>query len=471
MMLPSLSRGQAKSPHLWSLPMDVLFRSPLGALLAKPWVDQAGLFGLKRWYFPLSRLWAAANAAGDDTARFRDEIGAPVAAWPETYLRSVLTRNAVRKADAEAARAAWEASLFGKAWGEDCLVLDRRRRAAATRHLATRASFYPLLFPNRPPSARWEIDEPAHVERDLGPAIARPDSLYDVAVDVGAIAVSSEMKDGLREYWLRAPTPAPRLHGRAGSEMLYARVIEPAESTPYPTLIFGSGLCLEFELLTTWRGPATRLAELGWRVVEPVSPYHGLRAMPGRYGGEPFFAAGPTSSIDLIVGQAIEAALLIAWCRRHFGGKVALAGISMTSFAAQQAASRCHLWPAEARPDGVMLISHSGRIEDVTFGGALAVTLGLDRALARAGWSREALARLSELIDPAEQPAISPSNIVSVLGETDRWLPYDDGLAAAQRWRLPEANIFRYPLGHLGMPMQLTRDAAPFERLRQVLSA
>ena len=62
----------------------------------------------------------------------------------------------------------------------------------------------------------------------------------------------------------------------------------------------------------------------------------------------------------------------------------------MTSFVAQQAASRCHLWPAEARPDGVMLISHSGRIEDVTFGGALAVTLGLDRALARAGWSREA---------------------------------------------------------------------------------
>ena len=44
--------------------MEVLFRSPLGALLAKPWVDQAGLFGLKRWYFPLSRLWAAANAAG-----------------------------------------------------------------------------------------------------------------------------------------------------------------------------------------------------------------------------------------------------------------------------------------------------------------------------------------------------------------------------------------------------------------------
>src|SRR5689334_23159796 len=135
MMLPSPSRGQAKSPHPWSLPMDVLFRSPLGALLAKPWLDQAGLFGLKRWYFPLSRLWAAANAAGDDPVRFRDEIGAPVAAWPQTYLRSVLARNAARKAHAEAARAAWEAALFGGAEDDDCLMLDRRRRVAATRHL------------------------------------------------------------------------------------------------------------------------------------------------------------------------------------------------------------------------------------------------------------------------------------------------------------------------------------------------
>jgi hypothetical protein len=59
---------------------------------------------------------------------------------------------------------------------------------------------------------------------------------------------------------------------------------------------------------------------------------------------------------------------------------------------------------------------------------------------------------------------------VSVLGETDRWVPYGDGLAVARRWKLPETNIFRYPLGHLGMPVQLTRDTAPFERLRQVLA-
>ena len=56
-----------------------------------------------------------------------------------------------------------------------------------------------------------------------------------------------------------------------------------------------------------------------------------------------------------------------------------------------------------------------------------------------------------------------------MLGETDRWVPYEHGLGLAQRWRLPEANVFKYPLGHLGMPVQLVRDSAPFERLRQVV--
>lgn len=453
--------------------MNVLFGSPLGALLAKPWVDQVGLFGLRRWYLPLSRLWAAANAADEDPSRFRDEIGAPLPAfWSAVRLRALLERNARARLDAERARVAWETAIFGEAEaGSDPGQLDRRRRVAATRHLATRGWFYPLLFPRRPPAARWRIDRPEQVEREFGPMLVDPARLYGTPIDIGAIEVSRPfVKNGVREYWLRAPTPATRLRGRPGSERLYARVIEPVDGELRDTLLLGSGLCLEFELLSVAHDPGARLAAMGWRVIEPVSPYHGLRAMPGYYGGEPFFAAGPTSSIDLIAGQALESALLIAWGRARFGGKVALAGISMTSFVAQQVASHCLLWAAEARPDAVMLISHSGRIEDVTFGGALSAMLGLDLALADAGWSREALARLSRIIDPAETPALPASHIVSVLGETDRWVPYDDGLEVARRWNLPAANIFSYRLGHLGMPVQLTRDAAPFMRLKQVLA-
>ena len=236
------------------------------------------------------------------------------------------------------------------------------------------------------------------------------------------------------------------------------------------TLVAGSGLCLETDLLAPPFDSAVQLASLGWRVIELVSPYHGLRAMPGYYGGEPFFALAPTSSLDLIAGQALESALLIAWGRSRFGGKVALAGISLTSFVAQQAASHCHLWPAAARPDAVMLINHSAYIENVAFAGALAAMLGLDRALADAGWTRQSLARLSQAVNPAPTPALAADRIVSVLGETDRWVPYEDGEALVRQWQLSDANVFRYRLGHLGTPVQLMRDGAPFERLRQVLA-
>jgi hypothetical protein len=443
--------------------MNVLFESPLGALLARPWLDVAGLFGLRR-YMPLSRLWAAANSAGEDIAQFRSEAGGALPAfWSSFQLRPLLAQQLRLRRAADDARRAWEEAIFDPSASSDPGALDDRRRRTATRHQMTRGAFYPLLFPRRPPLARWRVDPPA----DLA---IEPATLYGAALDAGPIEHSRAfVRGGLRESWLRGPTPSARLAARAGSEIMYARIIEPADGAARETLIFGSGLCLEFDQLTVGRDPGRRLAALGWRVIEPISPYHGLRAMPGFYGGEPFFAMAPTGSLDLIAGQALETARLTAWARERFERPVAVAGISMTSFVAQQVASHCTLWPVEARPDAVMLISHSGRLEEVTFGGELAAVLGVDRALQEAGWTREAVAAASRSIDPAEQPALPPERIVSVLGETDRWVPYDHGLALAERWRLPGANIFRYPLGHLGMPVQLTRDPAPFERLRQVL--
>ena len=35
-------------------------RGVAGTLLAWPWFDRAGLFALRHWFFPVSRLWAAA---------------------------------------------------------------------------------------------------------------------------------------------------------------------------------------------------------------------------------------------------------------------------------------------------------------------------------------------------------------------------------------------------------------------------
>jgi hypothetical protein len=443
--------------------MNVLLESPLGALLARPWLDVAGLFGLRR-YMPLSRLWAAANAAGEDVARFRGEMGSLPAFWSSVPLRPVLANHSRLKRTADAARQAWETAIFDPGQAADPGALDVRRRRAATLHQMTRGTFYPLLFPRRPPLARWQIDPPQALAVD-------PAALYGAALDIKSIEVSHPfVHGGLSECWLRAPTPSPALMQRPGSEAVYARLIEPLQGAR-DTLIFGSGLCLELDQFAAGRDSGRQLAAMGWRVIEPISPYHGMRTMPGFYGGEPFFALAPGGTLELIVGQALETALLAAWTRRRFGGRVAVAGISLSSFVAQQVASHCDRWPAEARPDAVMLISHAARLEEVTFGGELPALLGIDRALQAAGWTRAMLAPLSKAIDPTERPVLEPSRIVSVLGETDRWVPYSHGLALARQWRLPDANVFRYRLGHLGMPVQLMRDPAPFERLRQVLRA
>lgn len=414
--------------------MNLLASAPFGAVFARPWVDGAGLFGACRWYLPLSRLWAAAptSAAG---------------------------------ARAAAARQAWEAAIFAKDANIDAGALDLRRRRTASWHLAERARFLPELMLRAVPLARWQIATPQE-------AAAAPRD--DQAPGVVAFEESQAfVRRGLREWWLRAPTPSPALAGRPGSATCYARIVEPADGpsdgSARETLISGSGLCLEFELLALDEDPGRRLARQGWRVVEPISPYHGLRAMPGFYGGEPFFALAPLGTLDLITGQAIETAALIAWARRRFGGPVALSGISMSSFVAQRVASLGDRWPAETRPDAVLLISHSGRAEDITFTGALARALGLDRALLDAGWTRQSLAAVSAEIDPAAKPALPAGRIVSALGLTDRWVPYEGGVDLAMRWKLPAANRFEYRLGHLGMPVRLMRDAGPLERLRQVL--
>jgi hypothetical protein len=67
------------------------------------------------------------------------------------------------------------------------------------------------------------------------------------------------------------------------------------------------------------------------------------------------------------------------------------------------------------------------------------------------------------------RPALPAGRIVSALGATDRWVPHAGGAGLAELWKLPAANRFEYRLGHLGMPVRLMRDSAPFERLRQVL--
>src|SRR5438270_10060327 len=49
-------------------------------LVFRPWFDSLALPSIARWFFPLSRAWAAATRAGMDVERFSAEIPAGVAA-------------------------------------------------------------------------------------------------------------------------------------------------------------------------------------------------------------------------------------------------------------------------------------------------------------------------------------------------------------------------------------------------------
>lgn len=460
-------------PGKW---VDRLLHSPVGDLIARPWVDPVGLAALKRWYFPLSRLWAAANVAEGSTDVFRAAIGGPVpdyGRWSTRYLETILKRHDSARRRAIAARGLWEQAAFGEAAIAPAALaaLDDGRRRRATTHLGTRALFYPLLFAARPPIARWQVASRDTVEAVYGTVRDDPAAAYRVPEVLPDMQLSHPAAGpGLREYWLRYRSPHARLAAMTGTSTVYARIVEPSPDAHVPTLVVGSGLCLETDLL--WRSidSANLLARMGFRIVEIVSPFHGLRCPADAYGGEPFFATAPLGTMDLIVGQTLETAVLIDWCRTRFGGPVGVGGISLTSFVAQQAAVRSGEWPERMRPDAIVLISHSGRIEEVTFNGSLVQTLGLNAELDAAGWSREELLRWEGLMNPKGALGLPPDRIVSVLGSGDKLLPFATGMELARAWNLPAENVFELKVGHLTMPVALMRDDRALARLRQILA-
>lgn len=471
-MTGAITLDAAGFPGKW---VDRLIHSPVGDLIARPWVDPVGLAALKRWYFPLSRLWAAANIAEGSTDAFRAAIGGAVpdyGRWSTRYLETMLKRHDASRQRAITARALWEQAAFGDeaVTPQALAALDDDRRRRATTHLGTRALFYPLLFAARPPLARWQVASSEAVETAYGAVRHDPAAAYVAPDPVPDVALSRLAAGaGLREYWVRFRSPHARLAAMPGTDMVYARIVETSADAHVPTLLIGSGLCLETDLL--WRSidSANLLARMGFRVVEIVSPFHGLRCPAGVYGGEPFFATAPLGTLDLIVGQTLETAVLIDWCRQRFGGPVAVGGISLTSFVAQQTAVRCGDWPQSMRPDAIVLISHSGRIEEVTFNGSLVQTLGLNAELDAAGWSREELLRWEALMNPKGALGLSPDRIVSVLGSGDKLLPFATGMELARAWSLPAENIFELKVGHLTMPVALMRDDRALARLGQIL--
>ncbi len=247
-------------------------------------------------------------------------------------------------------------------------------------------------------------------------------------------------------------------------------MLEPRGVENPPTIIFGHGICIEFD---HWRGlidEARTLRAEGFRVIRPVAPWHGRRRPRGSFGGQPIMARIPGGLFDAFTGAAQEWAVLAEWARRTSKGPLAYGGTSLGALIAQFAAEKIGAQNEQLRPDGMFLITHSGRMTDATFQGDMASLLGVSLDTEANGWTRERIEQGLGLLDPSLLPAVKPEKIVTVLGRRDRITPFASGLSLIDSWGVPDENRFVWDRGHFSMPLTMIRNPAPVARFREVMT-
>ncbi len=446
-----------------------LIRSPLGALIARPWFHRLASWFLLGWYFPLSRLWAAASLAEGSVERFADAIPLPaIGDRRRRRIERMLNKTEAARRAAGEARVAWEDAFFG---GETLppaalVAIERRRRAASHAYMMGRFGFR-FLRRHDVPAARWEIPSGEAVETAYGAYRKHPDRAYAAPDPMPRVEVSAAIPASIgRKYWLRFASPSKRIGG-----MAYAAVHEPQDGEASATLVFGHGIGVENDLWRETVDSVLLLVREGIRVIEISGPWHGLRAQRGRYGGEPFFATAPLGVLDLFTAEVPEMAVLIDWARRRGSSRVGLGGISLGALVAQLALVHAGHWPAACRPDAALLITHAGHIEQTAAGGSLTKGLGLIKAMEEAGWTNDEFTRWRALTDPVGEPALPASKIVSVLASRDDVTPFASGAKLVDDWGIPRENLFILRQGHFSLPLALLRDRRPFARFARILRA
>ena len=446
------------------LPRTGEFTLPLGGIAAgvvlRPWFDWIAVRVIAHWYFPVSRGWAAALAAGGDVARFQHEL--PVKGLDGGRLSRALAKVDRRRRDYESAERAWDRVFFSDfespAQARVAAELARHDRAHAL--MATRAAFLP--FRRRLPAMKWEVPAPAVVANLHGARLMNPELAFPAPAPT-EIAVSQAVPGSQGpERWLRFASPV-------FGDTAWAHVYEGEGRGERPTFIYLHGIAMENEM---WRGhasPIEILTRRGFRVICAEGPWHGRRRLPGAFGGEPIIGRAPLGFLDLLHAWVSEVAVLIGWARRSGHGPVVLGGVSLGALTSQVAASAAADWPQNLRPDALFLVATSAKMLDVALSGTLTRGLGLPRRLEEAGWSERELARWLPLLEPTAPPPIPPERLFLLLGRSDDLTPYEGGLALAQAWHLPERNVFVRPQGHFSVSLGLLQDSWPLDRLVESL--
>ena len=448
-----------------------MMRSAAGRVFGRPWLDPIASMALRRWFFPLSRLWAAAEVAHGSPEAYFDAV--PVRAQPNQRDRvlAVLSRFERARVESAALDAAWHRAFFPAPEGDadlpdmaERVALEEARHEAAHRYNTMRRQFSFLLRPGVPP-VRHEVPDPADVAAvydaaltDARPFFAPPGNAP--AVEQSLAVPTAEGHD----VWLRFTSPSSHL-----GDQVYARVYEPAGVKDPPTLIFGHGICVEYDHWSGLIDEAAYLCQLGVRVIRPEAPWHGRRRPRGFYGAEPMIASFPAGSLDLFTGAVREWAVLADWARRTSSGPLAFGGSSLGALTAQLAASRAADWPGTLRPDALLLITHSEQLSQVAMEGELTRMWGSREAFEAKGWRPDRIAHYLRLLDPGSELAVRPEKIVTVLGKRDGVTPFASGAGLVDKWRVPEENRFIWDRGHFSVAATLLHDHAPLRRFREIL--
>jgi hypothetical protein len=293
-------------------------RSAVGRVFGSPLLDPLASLALRRLFFPLSRLWAAADAAGGSAEVFAAAAGIPLRANSRDRLLLALESFEQSKAEAAAVDAAWQRMYFpdpGKQGdmpsAAERVALERARLNLAHRHNLGRRNFR-FLLGSSVPRVRLEIAYPEDVEASYAAALSDPAACFAPPGNRPEVEVSRPVPTAEgRDYWVRFASPSPRL-----GDMVHARVYEPAGIANPPTVIFGHGLCVEYDQWSGLVDEAVELCRLGLRVIRPEAPWHGRRRPAGWYGAERMIGTFPAGSLDLFTGAVREWAVLAEWARR-----------------------------------------------------------------------------------------------------------------------------------------------------------
>ena len=443
-------------------------RGPLGGLFTLPWFDRASMYFLRKLYLPLSRLWGVADEAQGSVSRFVEIARIEMSQRQYQRLGKVIFRFETSRARVDAIDSAWHAAFFGK-WQTpqvNLVAIEKARKDAHQAHNMMRRDLRFLLH-FKPQTSRYDIPSRDEVETHYGSIRNDPGHYFKAPAEMPSIEQSRAFgaADG-NQYWIRFQSPSPRTR-----DLVYARVHEPAGIKNPPTIIYGHGICVEFDYLEGLVDEVDVLCHMGFRVVRPEAPFHGRRRPRGYYGGEYISATSPLGVLDTFTAAVAERAVLMDWCRRSSDGPVTMGGSSLGALIAQLVSGQAQNWPQHLRPDALLLIMHCSKIEDALIHGSIAKLFGALEAKHERGWSVANVSEYFAALNPPLQAAIDAANIVSILGKYDQATPFPGGLELIDRWQLPPENRFIWPQGHFSLPIALTRNDAPLRRFHHIVKA